>query len=197
MEFLKNTWAALIAFGPLAVFFVGFLDSVGIPLVGGVDILMFGIGAKAPQLAYFAAALATVGSVLGDLILFRGAHFGGRIFTKHAAQEGRSAKFQRWFQRHGLLTIFIPALVPLVPLPLKVFVVSAGAMHTAQRRFLTVVVLARVLRYFGEAYLGIRLGRDAGGFLRTNMWSILGVFLVAMAALIALLHWQDRRRVAA
>ena len=103
---------------------------------------------------------------LGNLFLFRAAYYGGRKFAREAAPDGRRAKFQRWFHRYGLLTVFIPAVTPFVPLPLKVFVISAGAMHTPLRRFLAVVLLARVIRYFGEAYLGIRLGQDAQGFLR-------------------------------
>jgi membrane protein DedA with SNARE-associated domain len=78
-----------------------------------------------------------------------------------------------------------------------VFVISAGAMHTPLRRFLGVVLLARVIRYFGEAYLGIRLGQDAQGFLRTNMWNIVGIFLALALVLVALIRWQDRRRVEA
>src|SRR5215831_10549962 len=103
MAFLKTLWAAIIAFGPAAVFVVGFLDSIGIPLVGGVDALLLAIGASTPHLAYFSATLATLGSVLGNLVLFRAAYYGGRKFASEATPEGKRAKFQRWFQRYGLL----------------------------------------------------------------------------------------------
>ena len=198
MEFLKSIWAAIVAFGPAAVFVVGFLDSIGIPLVGGVDALLLGIGASTPHLAYFAATLATIGSVLGNLVLFRAAYYGGRKFARESMPEdSKRAKFQRWFHRYGLLTVFIPAVTPFVPLPLKVFVVSAGAMHTPWRRFIGVVLLARVIRYYGEAYLGIQLGRGAADFLRHNVWNIVGIFLALALVLIALIKWQDRRRLEA
>jgi membrane protein DedA with SNARE-associated domain len=100
---------------------------------------------------------------------------------------GRRQRFQLWFSRYGLLTIFVPAVVPFVPLPLKVFVISAGAMHTPVGRFLAVVLLARVIRYFGEAFLGIHLGSGAQDFLAHHAWSILGgVLAVALAALAAI-----------
>ena len=70
-------------------------------------------------------------------------------------------------------------------------------MHTPWRRFLGVVLLARVIRYSGEAYLGIQLGKGATTFLRANVWSIVGVFLALALVLVALIKWQDRRRVEA
>jgi membrane protein DedA with SNARE-associated domain len=194
---LNSFLKALIAIGPAAVLIVAILDSIGVPLVGGVDALILVAAVKTPQVAYLSAALATAGSLVGNILLFRAAYYGGRRFAREATPEGKRAKFQRWFHRYGLLTVFIPAVTPFVPLPLKVFVVSAGAMHTPLRRFLAVVLLARVIRYFGEAYLGIRLGQDAQGFLRTNMWNIVGIFLALALVLVALIKWQERRRVEA
>ncbi len=49
-------------------------------------------------------------------------------------------KFRQWFQRYGLVTVFIPAVVPFIPLPLKVFVVSAGVLHTGLAQFLAVML---------------------------------------------------------
>jgi membrane protein YqaA with SNARE-associated domain len=197
MGLLHSIVNTLTAIGPVAVFFIAILDSIGVPLVGGVDALIIMSAVKTPQLAYLAAVLATAGSLAGNLFLFRAAFYGGRKFAREATPDGRRAKFQRWFHRYGLLTVFIPAVTPFVPLPLKVFVISAGAMHTPLRRFLSIVLLARVLRYFGEAYLGIRLGQDAQGFLRANMWNIVGIFLALALVLVALIKWQDRRRVEA
>jgi membrane protein DedA with SNARE-associated domain len=191
---LKSIGDALIAFGPFGVFVIGLLDSLGVPLVGGVDALLIYLAVKTPQVAYLAAASATVGSIMGNLLLFRGARYGVKRFAGVEAPEGRRQKFRLWFQRYGLLTVFIPAVTPFVPLPLKVFVISAGAMHTSISRFLAVVLLARVIRYFGEAYLGIRLGEDARGFLTQNGWNITGIALALALVLVGLIRWYDRRR---
>jgi len=85
-------------------------------------------------------------------------------------------------------------VTPIVPLPLKVFVASAGAMRTPTSRFLAVVVLARVIRYYGEAYLGLRLGADARLFLTHNAWNIGGFALGLALALAGLYRWYYRRR---
>jgi membrane protein YqaA with SNARE-associated domain len=191
---LKSIGDALIAFGPAGLFFIGLLDSLGVPLVGGVDALVIYLAVKTPQLAYIAATTATAGSILGNLILFRTARYGVRRFAKVETPDGKRQKFRVWFQRYGLLTVFIPAVTPFVPLPLKVFVISAGAMHTPLSRFLGVVSLARVIRYFGEAYLGVRLGEDAHGFLVHNGWNIAGIAVAMVLVLVGMIRWRDRRR---
>jgi membrane protein YqaA with SNARE-associated domain len=191
---LKSIGDALIAFGPVGVFLIGLLDSLGVPLVGGVDFLMIYLAVKTPHLAYIAATTATAGSMLGNLILFRAARYGVRRFAREEAPEGKRRRFRLWFQRYGLLTVFIPAVTPFVPLPLKVFVISAGAMRTPLSRFVGVVLLARVIRYYGEAYLGIRLGEDAHAFLTRNGWNIAGISLAMVLVLVGLIKWRDRRR---
>jgi membrane protein YqaA with SNARE-associated domain len=191
---LKSIGDALIAFGPVGLFVIGLLDSLGVPLVGGVDALVIYLAVKTPHMAYIAATTATAGSILGNLLLFRTARYGIRRFASEEALGGKRQKFRIWFQRYGLLTVFIPAVTPFVPLPLKVFVISAGAMHTSVSRFLAVVLLARVIRYFGEAYLGIRLGEDAHGFLLHNGWSIAGIAVAMVLVLVGLIRWRDRRR---
>jgi membrane protein DedA with SNARE-associated domain len=191
---LKSIGDALQQFGPLGIFAFALLDSLGVPLVGGVDFVMLYFAAKTPQLAYFAACTATAGSMVGNLLLFRGARYGIKRFSRDEVPDGKRQRFRLWFQRYGLLTVFIPALTPFVPLPLKVFVISAGALRTPVSRFLAVVLLARVIRYFGEAYLGIQLGEDARGFLTQNAWNILAVVVAVVLVLIGLIRWYDRRR---
>ena len=191
---LKSIGNALIALGPLGVFVFAVLDSLGVPLVGGVDALLIYLAVKTPHVAYLAATTATAGSILGNLLLFRTARYGVRRFASEEAPDGKRQKFRLWFERYGLLTVFIPAVTPFVPLPLKVFVISAGAMHTPVGRFLGVVLVARVIRYYGEAYLGIRLGEDAHGFLTRNGWNIAGIAVAMALVLVGWIRWRDRRR---
>jgi membrane protein DedA with SNARE-associated domain len=85
-------------------------------------------------------------------------------------------------------------VTPVLPLPLKVFVVSAGALKTPFSKVLAVILLARVIRYFGEAYLGIQLGEDAQTFLARHIWMILGIVLALSGAAYMAIRMSDRRR---
>ena len=158
-----------------------------------MDALIILIAVKAPARAYLAASMGVLGSIGGNLALFEMARFGVRRFVREVASEGKSGRFREWFQRYGLVTVFIPAAVPVLPLPLKFFVISAGVLRTPLAKFLSVILAARILRYFGDAFLGVWLGADAQGFLHRNAWTLAGVAVALAAALVAAIRWSDRR----
>ena len=187
-HFLAKILDALAAYGPWGVFTIGIIDSVGVPLPATMDAMLILIAVKAPGNAYFAATMAVLGSMVGNVILFQAARYGVSCLTGKVPEPGKPQKFRRWFHQYGLLTVFVPAATPVLPLPLKVFVISAGAFRTPLPRFIAVVLVARILRYFGDAYLGIRLGLDAQGFLTRNAWTLVGVALAAAAGLYVLMR---------
>jgi membrane protein DedA with SNARE-associated domain len=186
--------AALIAFGPWGVLLLGFIDSLGIPLPATMDFLLILVAVKAPQWAYFTALMAVLGAAGGSITLFWAVRHGRRLFLRGDPPPGKRRRFERWFDRYGMLTVFIPAVMPVLPLPLKVFVVSAGALKTPFGKFLAVILLARVIRYFGEAYLGILLGEDAQTFLARHVWTILGIALALSGAAYVAIRISERRR---
>ena len=191
---LAKLSAALVAFGPWGVLLLALVDSAGAPIIAGADVLILLVGVKAPERAYFMAFMALVGSLGGNLALFLAARHGGRRFLRAPVGPDQPQRFRRWFHRYGLATVFVPALVPVAPLPLKVFVVSAGALRTPMSHFASVILAARFFRYFGEAYLAIRLRNDAPAFLTRHAWRFTsGAFALAIA-LYLLIHWRNKRR---
>jgi len=191
---LKSISAALVEFGPVGVLLIGLLDSVGVPLPAVMDLIIIGVAVQSPQRAYLTAFMAMVGSAAGNMGLFLAARYGMRRFLPADPPPGKRSRFQRWFQRYGLLSVFIPMINPIPPLPTKFFVISAGALHTAVGRFLAVVLAARAIRYFGLAYLGVRLGEDAEGFLKHNAWTVVAIVLAMALVLYALIRLKDRGR---
>jgi membrane protein YqaA with SNARE-associated domain len=71
--------ATLLSWGPPGLFLLSALDSVGLPIVGGVDFLLVAIAANHPDQAYFAAFCAIGGSLLGSSVLFGIARKGGEV----------------------------------------------------------------------------------------------------------------------
>ena len=184
----------LQTYGPWGIFVLALLDSIGIPLPSATDLVLLGVAIKSvdtPSVAYFTAFMALVGSLAGNIILFQGARHGRRLLSSKDATPG---KFQEWFRRYGLLTVFVPAVVPIVPLPLKVFVISAGAFHTSFGKFVWVIFTARIIRYFGMAYLALQLGADAQGFLVRHGWTLVGIALGLVFALYGAMRWSEGRK---
>ncbi len=189
---LAKLTAALIAYGPLGILVLAIIDSAGIPVASGMDALVILVAAKAPSRALLAASMGVLGSLIGNVVLFLAARTGARRFVKDA-QPGDKQRFRKWFERYGLLTIFIPCMLP-IPLPLKVFVISAAAIGTPLRSFVLVILLGRGIRYCGVAYLGVALGEGSGPYLRAHTWHLLGGAVALFAALYALLMLTERRR---
>jgi len=189
---LAKLTAALVAYGPLGMLLLAFIDSTGIPVATGMDALVILVAVKSPARAYFAASMGVLGSLIGNAALFMAARKGLSRFVK-APQHGSKQRFRDWFQRYGLLTIFIPALLP-IPLPLKVFVISAAVLRTPLRSFLLVIALARSLRYFCDAYLGVKLGQESAHFLRAHTWHLIGGAVALFTALYLMLMLNERRR---
>ena len=189
----RHLTETLIAWGPLGILFLSILDSGGVPVAGVFDIALIALAAQRPGVAWLSAGLAVVGSSIGNLLLFAGARRGGRAFMNKAAPEGRAAKFREWFRRYGMITVFVPALLP-IPMPLKLFVISAGVFGTSYARFMSVVLVARIVRYFGEAWLGVALGRASASFLRAHAVAFAIGALALFAVLYLFIFWVERRR---
>jgi uncharacterized membrane protein YdjX (TVP38/TMEM64 family) len=136
--------------------------------------------------------MGVLGSLIGNLALFMAARTGVRWFVRDVPHPG-PRRFHEWFERYGLLTVFIPAAMP-IPLPLKIFVISAAVARTPLRSFLAVIALGRVIRYFGEAYLGVSLGRDSLPFLRAHTWPLIGGAVALFVLLYAAVMLNERRR---
>ncbi len=183
----------LSAWGPLGIFFLSALDSAGIPLPSAVDALLLVLAANNRAAAFLAAVLGILGSVIGTMILFFIARRGGKAYLDRKTASGRGALFREWFLHYGLLTVFVPALSP-VPMPMKLFVICAGAMGINPWSFFFTVLAARIPRYFGMAYLGMELGEGAWGYLILHKWAILAALGALFALLYGVISILERRR---
>ncbi len=163
-------------------------------MVGGVDALIVIIAVASRSQAYLAALTAIVGSLVGSLILFLIARKGGEEYHRRHTSSARGSRLRAWFHEYGLLTVFVPAFVPIIPLPLKIFIISAGALEESPITFSLVLLAARIPRYMFLAWLGSRLGYDTLPFLRHYIWELIllacAIFVV-LYAVVRIIH--DRR----
>ncbi len=195
---LQKLQVILLAYGPWGIFLLSIADSFGVPLPAMMDFMLVGMAAasvREPRYAYFTALLAVIGSLIGNIGLFMAARRGARWLTRREPAPGKRQRFREWFNRYGLLTVFVPAAIPVVPLPLKVFVITAAALRVPLGRFLVVVTIGRLIRFGLDAYLGLELGEEgAKGFLVHNGWTLAAAALGAAGAVFLLARLMDRRK---
>jgi membrane protein YqaA with SNARE-associated domain len=166
--------------GP-GLFLIAFLDSsvLTFPVIN--DLLLIDLSIRNPARMIYYAAMATIGSVAGCLLLYYLARKGGEaMFHKHAGPRARH--IHAWINRNGFVSILVTALLP-PPNPFKVFVIAAGALEMPVRSFVIGLLVARGFRFFGEGYLAVRYGDQAIPFLLTHKMEVAGITLLVAVTL--------------
>ncbi|MBI1792510.1 MAG: DedA family protein [Acidobacteria bacterium] len=190
---LKRFSEFLVALGPWGILLVAFIDSAGLPLSVGLDALVMLLVVKDPSSAVFNVAVAVLGSAAGNIALYFAACKGGHYYLERHVPEARTRRIRDWFHRYGLVTVFVPALIP-IPMPMKPFVILSGAFDVHPLAFLLCVVMARIGRYGSEAYLGVKLGEQSGHYLASHRWHLFGLSVALTGALFLAARLTERWR---
>ena len=167
--------AIVASAGGLGLFLIAFLDSsvLTFPVIN--DLLLIDLSIQHPARMPYYAEMNTICSVAGCLLLYYIARKGGEaMFHKHAGP--RAQQIHAWINRNGFVSILVTALLP-PPTPFKVFVVAAGALEMPVRTFVLGLLAARAIRFFGEGFLAIRYGDQAGPFILTHKLEVAGIVL--------------------
>ena len=184
--------AIVASAGGLGLFLIAFLDSsvLTFPVIN--DLLLIDLSVRYPARMPYYAAMATLGSVGGCLLLYYIARKGGEaMFQKHAGPRAQS--IQAWIRRNGFVSILVTALLP-PPTPFKVFVIAAGALEMPVRMFVLGLLAARGFRYFGEGFLAVKYGDQASGFLLTHKLEVAGIALGVVVGIYLLSRFAFRAR---
>ena len=182
------SWALkAIAFsGSLSLVALSFLDSTVLPLPSLNDLLLIELSIQSPLRMPYYAALATIGSLAGSVVLYFLARKGEEA-AFHKKAGAQAPQIRRWIERNGFVTLAIAALLP-PPTPFKLFVLAAGAFGMPFRAFLAAMCAARALRFFGEGYLAVRYGAQATRFLVEHSMA----FAISTVASVLVFYWIAR-----
>ena len=191
---MRHLRDVVVSWGPLGILVLATIESAGIPNPGGTDALLLVLAIARPEQAMLCAVLAAAGSLIGSVIFYEITRRGGEKFLAKYTAGGSGQRFREWFGRYGLITVFIPALLPIPILPFKVFAACAGVMSVPRHRLLIVLAAARIPRFVALAYLGRELGENSTVWLRSHLWHLAALALVIGVALYALVKWVDARR---
>lgn len=156
------------------------------------DVLLMTFAINQPEGMVKFAALTTIGSIIGCSMLYAVGRKGGEAFLQRTFAGERLTRVQSWYQRHGILAVIIPSLLP-PPTPFKIFVLSAGTFGISWPKFLTAIVIGRGIRYFSEGILAVAYGPAAIQFVQQNYGKI-GLGLVAVIVISGIVFFSFSRR---
>jgi membrane protein YqaA with SNARE-associated domain len=192
LEALKGK---LLALGIPGLFLISFLDSAGVPLPGGVDLVVMLLSWQRPSLFFPVALTAALGSSAGCFVLYRIARTGG-----DAMMARFPADKQEWVKdkvrRNDTLAVLVAMLGP-PPFPTKLFILVAGVVRMDWRRFVAAVFAGRLVRFLGEAYLAVKLGDRAADTLKEHYPAIAVVLAAAVILFLLVRRFVGRGATAA
>jgi membrane protein YqaA with SNARE-associated domain len=181
-----------LSIGAPGLFLAAFLDSSFLSLPQIIDLLVIVTVAQNKALMPLYALSATLGSIAGCLIPYYAGRKGGEALVHRRFGAARAVRAVALLQRHGMLAVLIPALLP-PPAPFKLFVLLAGVAGIPLHSFITAIVIGRGLRYFGEGFLAVRYG-DAAMALLEEKGQVVGLVAAALFAGGAAAYVIARRR---
>ena len=183
-------WASEL--GGVGLFLIALLDSSFLSFPQVNDLLIIVLSTKYPERMPYYAGMTTVGSLIGCFLLYGVARRGGEVFLRKRLKGRHVDRAIKLYQRHGLLAVVVPALLP-PPVPFKVFVLLAGAAAVSPIRFAIAVGIGRGIRYFGQGYLAVLYGEQAAEFMRAHGTAV-GIGLAVTALAIGAAVFFLRRR---
>lgn len=167
----------LVSFGPFGLFAIAFLDSVMVPMPGGVDAVLLLLAASRPSWMLIYVAAATVGSTLGCVVLYRISQRAGKRALSRFS-ESKQKRVKDLIDRYDVMSVLVASLLP-PPFPFKLFVVSSGVFRLNIVRFTLAIAAGRTFRYLLEGYLAAHYGDHAKEIL-SRYYPTIGITLAVL-----------------
>ncbi|HEV8589962.1 MAG TPA: VTT domain-containing protein [Pyrinomonadaceae bacterium] len=167
----------LVSFGPFGLFAIAFLDSVLVPMPGGVDAVLLLLAASRPSWMLIYVAAATVGSTAGCVGLYRLSQRAGKRALSRFS-ESKQKRVKDLIDRYDVMSVLVASLLP-PPFPFKLFVVSSGVFRLNLVRFTLAIAAGRTFRYLLEGYLAARYGEHAKDLL-ARYYPAIGITLAVL-----------------
>ena len=182
--------ALALAMGAPGLLLIAFLDSSFLSLPEIADLMVVYMVTHHKSRVVLYAFSATLGSIGGCLVMYFIGKKGGDALVSKRFTTRNIERAKASFQRHGVMTVLIPSLLP-PPAPFKIFVLLAGVAHVDVRKFVLAVALGRGVRYLALGFLAVEYGDRALAYLHENgvKVSLMAVGVLA-AGFVAYLVWS-------
>jgi len=174
----------LMPYGVISLFIFSFIEASVFPIPP--YILFIPMTLAKPQLGLYYALVGTVGSVLGGLFGYLLGFRLGRPFLIRIVKPQTLKKIEKVYQKYG---DWATAIGGVTPLPYKIFAISAGVFRNRLATFIPASVIARGIRFFGEAALLMLYGEKILKYLEA-FFGPMNLIILAVVLLLLILIWK-------
>jgi len=189
VSFLNRLNEYLLIMGIPGLLALAFLDSAGVPLPGGPDTVIILLAWRRPEMVFPIVLAATVGSMLGCLVLYGiGLKGGEKALSRFSPQKTARVMLR---MRENAMWAVIAAVIAPPPFPTKIIILAAGVSGMGKMRFMGSVFAGRIVRYSLIGFLAARYGDEAAQILKAHYPAF---FLVLLAALLAIFLFRYTQR---
>jgi membrane protein YqaA with SNARE-associated domain len=181
------------AFGPLLL---GILDSSFLFLPFGNDFLLVVLTSRDREHLPLYVLTASIGSTLGVFLLDLVCRKGGQEGLKRMMRPKRFEYLKRKMAKRSALILVVACLAP-PPFPFTLVVAAASAFQYARVHLLTVIFLARALRFTLLGLLALWLGRHIIRIINSEefTWYMAGfILLCTVGSAVQVFRWIQRSR---
>ena len=192
----NHLFAVFFRLGGLGQFTLGILDSSFLFMPLGNDLLMIAQTSHRRELMLYYAAMATVGSVLGcllvDVILRKGGEEG---LERHVSRK-RLEYVKRKVKKNAGWALAVASLAP-PPFPFTPFIMAAAALQYPRKNMVAVIAATRMVRFTAEGLLALQFGRRIVQLAKQPAveWAIIGLIVLCIAgSIVSVLGWVRRSR---
>ena len=179
-------WARGLALtmGAPGLCLVAFLDSSFLSLPEITDLLVVWMVTRNPARVIVYVLAATLGSLAGCLLMYYIGRKGGEALIRKRFAPARVERAMAAFDRHGVLVVLIPAILP-PPAPFKIFVILAGLAGISPAKFITAIVIGRGSRYLVLGLLAVEYGEQALAYVEEHGFAAAMVVIGLLGAAVA------------
>ena len=177
---LRHIANGLVRLGPAGLVLLSAADSSFLVLPFGNDLLVIVLSAHHPDRWLLYAFLATVGSVIGCFLTAAATLAGEARLEKKIAPPKRLRFLQYRVEKRVGWVLALACLMP-PPFPFTPFVAGAAAFRYPMRKLLSIVAIARLIRFAAGGLLGTLYGPSILSFTETPFFTGLVYALVVIA----------------
>ena len=192
-RFVQGIQALAMSMGAPGIILVAFLDSSILSLPEIADLLVIYMVTKRPSLFLLYVASATLGSLVGCLLLYFIGKKGGAALVHKRFDSAAVGRTLDAFRRHGIMAVLVPSVLP-PPAPFKPFVLLAGVADISVTRFAVAILIGRGARYTFEGLLALWYGERAMAFMREHGIELaIAAIALLVVGFVGYLYWPRRR----